>query len=179
MKKILFIIALIIFMNVHHGNDSFGGDLERFLNEVKPQLILIPQEISEVQKAFQTTGEKPLDTLTFAYRLAVRKMGLKTEKVIRFGIWDNNIKENVKVFLSILCPIKDFLHIRKEAGYQEKMAKLRPVLTRGSYMQMIHELMITERAYEITLETLQTGPFLKNIQEILNPIGIELIKKIN
>jgi hypothetical protein len=179
MKKMLFIIALSIFTSVYFSNNSFGEDLERFLNEAIPQLLLIPEEIPEVQKAFEKTGEKPLDTLTFAYRFAVRKIEFETGRGMDFGIWNNNIKEDVKVCLSLLCAVKDFLHIRKERGYQDEMTKLRPVLTRGSYMQMIRELMLTEQAYKMTLRRLQYGPRLTNIQEILNPTGIELIKDTN
>ena len=177
MKKALLMIFLFTFCIVIFHDNCFGDDVSDFLNFVQPELLSIQNEIPDIQQAFKKTGEVPLDTLTFAYRQSIRKMELETGKIIPFGQWSQEIKQQVIVNLSLLCVIKDFLHIKKQKTYQEEMNAIRPSITRGSYMKMIDDLSFTRNAYGITLERLQKGPPLQNIDQVLSPLGVDIIQK--
>lgn len=162
-----------MFFLISFNSVCFGDDLNNFLNVVKPNFDRLLSDINELRENIQITESDPNDTLTFAYRLSIRKAEMRNNRFIPFGAWSDEIKENMLVYLSIICALKDFLHIRKDKNYENEVKSFAPILTKGAFKQMIHQLTLSSETYQIDIQELQKLSPLSNINRFFVEKGIQ------
>ena len=98
MKKSILIFLMMFFL-ISFNSVCFGDDLNNFLNVVKPNFDRLLSDINELRKNIKISESDPNDTLTFAYRLSVRKAEMRNNRFIPYGAWSDEIKKrNIRKF---------------------------------------------------------------------------------
>jgi hypothetical protein len=176
--KRFFVIFAIMFLLISSNSVCFADNLNNFLNVVKPNFDRLLSDIKELRENIQIAEVDPNDTLTFAYRLSIRKAEIRNNRVIPFGAWSDEIEENMLVYLSIICAVKDILHIRKDKNYENEVKAFTPILTKGAFRQMIHQLTVSSETFQIGIQELQKLSPLSNINRFFVEKGIQLTEEL-